>query len=161
MARPLRKPSGVRRALLRAPIWLYRARLGFLLDHRFLYLAHRGRRSGRRREVVLEVVEYNPAASVVYVVSGWGPTSDWFRNLQAGPALEVRFGTRRYPAPETQILTTPETLALLERYRAGHPRTWRQLAKIMGLAPDASGTEVERGAERLPAVRFTLVRPSH
>jgi hypothetical protein len=30
------------RKLLRAPIWLYRARLGFLLGHRFVYVAHRG-----------------------------------------------------------------------------------------------------------------------
>jgi hypothetical protein len=33
------------------PIWLYRARLGFLLGHRFVYVAHRGRVSGARREV--------------------------------------------------------------------------------------------------------------
>jgi deazaflavin-dependent oxidoreductase (nitroreductase family) len=145
--------------LLRAPIWVYRARLGFLLGHRFLYLAHRGRVSGRRRETVLEVVEYDRAAALAYVVSGWGPRSDWFRNLQVGQALEVRIATRHYQRPAHHILDPDETLELLTRYRRQRPRTWRQLAKIMGLSPDASGSELRRGAEQLPAVRFTLTQP--
>ncbi|HTM84573.1 MAG TPA: nitroreductase family deazaflavin-dependent oxidoreductase, partial [Mycobacterium sp.] len=39
---------------MRAPIWLYRARLGALLGSRLLMLEHRGRTSGARRYVVLE-----------------------------------------------------------------------------------------------------------
>jgi len=57
-----RKPTGLLRLLLRAPILLYRARAGWLLGHRFVYVAHRGRRTGARREVVVEVVCYLPAA---------------------------------------------------------------------------------------------------
>ena len=45
------------RALVRAPIWLYRARLGFVMGHRMLLLEHIGRKSGARRYAVLEVVE--------------------------------------------------------------------------------------------------------
>ena len=54
------QPTGLLKHLLRAPIWLYRAGLGPLLGHRFVYIAHRGRRTGARREVVLEVVGYTP-----------------------------------------------------------------------------------------------------
>jgi len=154
--RPLRKPTGWKRLLLRAPIWLYRLRLGLLLDHRFLYLDHRGRVSGRRRETVLEVVEYDRPGRAAYVVSGWGPRSDWFLNLKAGPALEVRLGCHRYPAPGVHLLTSPEALALLTRYREQRPRTWRQLAKVMGIEPGADGSELERAADGLPAVRFSL-----
>lgn len=45
------------RRLMRAPIWLYRARLGFLFGSRMLLLEHTGRRSGARRYVVLEVID--------------------------------------------------------------------------------------------------------
>lgn len=45
------QPRGALRLLLRTPIWLYRAELGWLAGHRLLYLAHRGRRTGARREV--------------------------------------------------------------------------------------------------------------
>ena len=37
------------RWLVRAPVWLYRARLGILVGDRLLMLEHLGRRSGRRR----------------------------------------------------------------------------------------------------------------
>lgn len=51
------------RAVLRAPLVLYRHRLGWLLGRRFVYLAHRDRASGRRRETVVEVVRYDPAVA--------------------------------------------------------------------------------------------------
>jgi hypothetical protein len=37
------------RGLVRAPIWLYRLRLGFLFGRRMLLLEHIGRKSGARR----------------------------------------------------------------------------------------------------------------
>jgi hypothetical protein len=44
------------RWLVRAPIWLYRARLGFVFRPQLLMLEHRGRKTGARRYVVLEIV---------------------------------------------------------------------------------------------------------
>ena len=46
------------RWLVRAPIWLYRAGLGFVFGSRFLLLQHRGRRTGQVRQVMLEVVDH-------------------------------------------------------------------------------------------------------
>ena len=54
LSRPARTRLG--RALVRAPIWLYRLGLGGLLGRRFLLLTYTGRKSGRPRQVVLEVV---------------------------------------------------------------------------------------------------------
>ncbi len=59
------------RWLVRAPIWLLHARLGFLMGSRLLMLEHIGRRSGRRRHVVLEVVD-RPAPGRYVVASGFG-----------------------------------------------------------------------------------------
>jgi len=44
------------RWFVRSPIWLYRARLGFVFGSRLLMLEHVGRTSGHRRYVVLEVI---------------------------------------------------------------------------------------------------------
>jgi hypothetical protein len=93
MALTDRRPSGLLRLLLRAPIWLYRARLGRLAGHRLLYLAHRGRRTGTRREVVVETVGYTPDVPEAVVVAAWGRNPDWYRNLQAAPAI----GAHRRP----------------------------------------------------------------
>ena len=78
-------PRGLMRLLVRLPVLLYRARLGWLLDRRFLLLTHRGRRTGRWRRTVLEVVHHDPAADTWFVASAWGERSQWFRNLRAHP----------------------------------------------------------------------------
>jgi hypothetical protein len=57
--------------LVRAPVGLYRARLGFLLGSRLLMLEHTGRKSGARRYVVLEVVGH-PRPRTYVVASGFG-----------------------------------------------------------------------------------------
>jgi hypothetical protein len=46
------------RTLMRAPIWIYRARLGFLFGSRMLMLEHIGRKTGLPRQVVLEVIDH-------------------------------------------------------------------------------------------------------
>ena len=148
-------PGGLSRWLFRAPILLYRARLGWLLGRRFVYVAHRGRRSGKRRETVLEVVRYDPDPLEIFVVSGWGSRSDWYRNLRTRPALEVRIGARRFPAPRQRFLDPDETVRLMLDYRRAHPRAWRRLAPILGLPwePD----QAEAAIRHVPAVAF---RPS-
>ncbi len=56
-----RPPHGLMRWLLRAPVWLYRLRLGGLLGDRFLMLTHIGRNSGQPHQSVLEVVGHDEA----------------------------------------------------------------------------------------------------
>ncbi|MDQ2884110.1 MAG: nitroreductase family deazaflavin-dependent oxidoreductase [Actinomycetota bacterium] len=38
----------------------------------------------------------DPAAGEVFVIAGLGPSCDWYRNLQANPAIEVVVGRRRF-----------------------------------------------------------------
>jgi deazaflavin-dependent oxidoreductase (nitroreductase family) len=69
--------------MLRLPIWLYRARLGGLLGRRFVLIHHTGRTSRLARQVVLEVVERERASGAVVVAAGFGPRTQWYRNLLA------------------------------------------------------------------------------
>jgi deazaflavin-dependent oxidoreductase (nitroreductase family) len=88
-------PSGWLRLALKAPRWLYRLHLGWLLGHRFLLLTHRGRRSGRVYSTVLEVVRYDPATDESVVVSGWGDRADWYNNIQKTTVLAIQTGRER------------------------------------------------------------------
>lgn len=127
-----RKPTGLLRALLRAPIWFYRNGWGWLFGHRLLYIVHIGRKSGRRREVVAEVVRHDPATPEVVVIAAWGRTPDWYRNLKAAPAAEVRISGRRWESPRHRFLDSAETLAVLEDYRRAHPHAWKRIAPLLG-----------------------------
>lgn len=80
------------RWLVRAPIWLYRARLGFVFGDRLLMLEHIGRISGQSRYVVLEVVDHPDDAFIV--AAGFGEGAQWLRNLEADPNAHISVGTR-------------------------------------------------------------------
>lgn len=69
MSRPPTSPF--LRRLARAPVALYRWRLGWLLGHQFILLVHVGRQRGLERRTVLEVVHYDPDTSEVVVMSGF------------------------------------------------------------------------------------------
>lgn len=149
-----RRPTGVVRLLMRAPIVLYRLGLGRVMGRRFVYLAHTGRVSGKRRDVVLETVRFDPRVPEVFVVAAWGRRADWLRNIEAGPALELRIGNRRWLRPEHRILSEVEMVALLEDYRRRHRRAWAALAPRLGLDPSAPDVGIAQAAQTFPAVAF-------
>ncbi|WP_020670357.1 nitroreductase family deazaflavin-dependent oxidoreductase [Amycolatopsis nigrescens] len=158
MALTDRKPTGLLKVLLRAPIWLYRAHLGRLLGHRLLYLAHQGRRTGARREVVVETVRYNPAVPEVVVIAAWGGDPDWYRNLKAAPALEVRLGGQHWPRPGHRFLDGTETLGVLRAYQRAHPHAWKRLAPALGFPADPADPRWPAVAEGVHAIAFTPAR---
>ncbi|RIK14372.1 MAG: nitroreductase family deazaflavin-dependent oxidoreductase, partial [Acidobacteria bacterium] len=83
-------------------------------------LEHRGRSSGLPRQVCLEVVD-RPASGTFRVVSGLGPRSQWFRNLQAEPRCRVSTGRRR-GATATEVRVPQEQVgAALADYAARNP----------------------------------------
>lgn len=133
------------RWLVRTPVWLYRARLGGLFGTRLLMLEHTGRRSGKRRYVVLEVIA-RPASDTYVVVSGFGERAQWFRNVRVTPHVRVVLGSHR-PAPAlARLLDYEQATAALDAYRDRHPGAWARFKAILentlGAPLDAPGTEL-------------------
>ena len=149
------KPTGALRLAFRLPIYLYRLDLGWLLAHRFLLLVHRGRKSGLLRETVLEVVHYNPATEESVVLSARGEKADWYRNVGATPALEVRTGGQRY-VPEQRFLAPEENHAVISDYGRRHPLAFRVFARVFGYP--LGGTEAAR-REVACSLRLVAFRP--
>ncbi|GDY31723.1 nitroreductase family deazaflavin-dependent oxidoreductase [Gandjariella thermophila] len=160
MALTDRKPTGLLRGLLRAPIWLYRARLGWVAGHRLLYIAHRGRRTGARREVVVEVVRYRREVPEVVVVAAWGKNPDWYRNLRVAPALEVRIGAQRWQRPHHRFLDDAETLRVLHTYQRAHPHAWKRIAPVLGFPRDLADPRWSEVVGSVRAIAFTPQRAS-
>src|SRR5690348_16419167 len=130
---PPPKPKGLLKLAFRLPRYLYRWHLGWVLGHRCLMITHRGRKTGRLRQTVLEVVSYNPSTQECIVMSGYGTQSDWYRNIQVYPAIEVQVGRQRYK-PQQRWLEAQETQARLEAYQRDHPLPFRELMHFMGYA---------------------------
>ena len=143
---------GALRWALRIPIWLYHAHLGRLLGHQFLLLTHQGRKSGQPRQTVLEVVRYDRATRTYVVASGWGVTSDWYRNIQQNPDVVVESGSGRLTARAT-ILPPAEAAVELRHYARRHPYRARELTRmITGEVAHSQPAEIARLADQIPLV---------
>jgi deazaflavin-dependent oxidoreductase (nitroreductase family) len=134
---------------------LYRARIGWVAGHRLVYIVHQGRRTGAHHEVVAEVVRYDRSVPEVVVVAAWGKSPDWYRNLTAAPAVELRIATRRWERPTHRFLDGPETLEVLRGYQRAHPRAWRRLAPLMGFPADTVDPNWPAVADATHAIAFT------
>jgi deazaflavin-dependent oxidoreductase (nitroreductase family) len=137
--------------LLRAPAWLYRHDLGWLLGQRALLLVHRGRNSGRVYTTVLEVVRYDPVTHESVVLAALGTRADWYRNILARPPIEVRTGRSRY-RPLVRELPSDEHFAVVDAYVRRLPFFARPLVRKLGF--DVAGTEAQRRAH---AARLLLI----
>ena len=150
VAHPPRRPRGPLRLAFRLPILLYRWHLGWLAGHRFLLLTHQGRKTGAIHDTMLEVLHYDPVTHESVVLSALGTRADWYRNIEANPALAVRTGRLRY-TPRYRVLTHAEVTAVAEEWERRHPWAARLSAPVLkrlgwftgdtgktrGLPPDA------------------------
>lgn len=154
-----RPPTGWRRLLLRSPVYLYRVGLGRLFGHRLLVITHRGRNSGRLYRTPLEVARYDPATQEAIVPSGWGRQADWYRNIQASPAIEVWLGGRRF-RPEQRFLSESEAAEVMAHYARRHPRGTRELTRwLLDHRYDNAHEAGEALATKVPLVGFRPASP--
>lgn len=143
------------RWFVRAPIWLYRARLGFLFGSRLLMLEHVGRTSGQRRHVVLEVIA-RPKASRYVVASGFGTRAQWYRNVSANPRVRIYLGGRRPALATATVLTDEQGAGALAAYAGTQPRAWRTLKPVF---ETTLGAEISEQATTLPLVALDRDAP--
>jgi deazaflavin-dependent oxidoreductase (nitroreductase family) len=82
-------PWTLNRVLFKTPLLWWRMGLRPLLWRRMIILATWGRKTRKPRYTMLS---YTLHAGKVYLISGWGDKSDWYRNLQADPHATVQLG---------------------------------------------------------------------
>ncbi|MEB3371148.1 nitroreductase family deazaflavin-dependent oxidoreductase [Saccharopolyspora mangrovi] len=143
------------RWLVRAPIWLFRARLGWVFGKRLLMLEHLGRKSRQPRYVVLELVDRT--ASGYVVAAGFGERTQWLRNLDAHPDAHVSIGARMRIPVTARRLAPAEAAETLQRYAARNPRAW---AKLRPVFERTLGTPITDTGTALPMIALTEKAPS-
>ncbi len=98
------------RLFYKLPLLLWRMGLGSYLSHparggsRMLVLTTRGRKSGLPRHTMVSAVDVDGQD---YIVSGWGPRSQWVKNVKNDPLVTVQVYQRTFSARIRRI-TDPE-----------------------------------------------------
>ena len=141
----------------RAPVPLYRWGLGRLFGKRLLLLAHTGRRTGLRRRTLLEVVEYRKEGPEVVVANGFGPDSDWVRNIQAKPDEEVTVGSQHFAASH-RFLDQEEAAAVIRGYEYRNrfiaPVVRAGFSWLLGWKYHSTDTDRHRLVSQIPLLAF-------
>lgn len=146
------------RRLARAPIWLFQRGWGGVFGGRLMMLEHIGRRTGKPRHVVLEVLDHTPGG--LLVASGYGPSSQWLANIRAEPRVKIWCGRMRARPGTAEILPPAPARERLESYRQKHRRAAAALGRTLNL-PDLthSGPLPPDVADRLPLVEIRYDQP--
>jgi deazaflavin-dependent oxidoreductase (nitroreductase family) len=149
----LRRPGLLLRWFFRAPVILYRVGLGGLMFGQLL-LTTVGRKSGRPRRAVVDVLNHDAATNTYYVVSAYGGGSNWYRNLEVNPAVRVQAGWRRFTACAVTLPPDEAEEVLLDFWRR-HRLYARTMLRLVGLK---AATE-EEAREAAGELRVVAVRP--
>ena len=148
--------SRMMRYFARAPIWFYRVGLGWVFGGRFLMLTHIGRVTGKKRNVVLEVVRNDVKEDTFFIASGWGEKSDWLLNIQKDPNVNVQYKCRSFPAAAERLSVEDTELEMLD-YGRRHPGALKQLARIMGFRIESTEAAYRELGRYIPIVRLRAV----
>jgi len=152
-----KKPTGILRAFFRAPLYLYRIRLGWLLGSRFLLLTHTGRKSGLPRQTVIEVVTHDKDTGAYYVAAAWRKKADWYLNILQTPRVRVQVGNRQFEAEANQT-SREEAQRVLWEYAQKHPFALRELSSMMlGERLEPTPETCARIAESVPLIALTPI----
>jgi len=141
------------RWIYRAPVVLYRMGLGGLMFGQVM-LTTVGRKSGRPRRAVVDVLKHDAASGTYYVVSAYGASSNWYRNLEANPEVRVQVGWRRFAARAIPLPEQEAEEIFLDFWRR-HRLYVRTMFRLIGLRV-ATEEEARAAAGELKVV---AIRP--
>lgn len=117
-------------------------------------LTHTGRKSGLLPRVVLEVVSHDDKTGAYFVAVGWREKADWFKNIQATPAVTITIELQTITA-SAQDISPSDSIRIYLGYAQRHPLAFRELSRLMTdttLRPTFNDCAIL--AESVPLVRL-------
>lgn len=147
------KPGRFALSFMRMPLRAYRHDAGAMFGRTFLEFTHIGRKTGQPHDAVAMVLRYDHASREAVICAAWGPTSDWYRNLEAGPATTARLGRETF-TPMHRFLTDEEAFDALTQFRQAHPLRLRLITRILGWGDLDEAERVREFVHQHPFVAF-------
>lgn len=134
------------------PITAYRIGLGPLIGRVVLLLTTTGRKTGLARVTPLQ---YELIDGIYHVGAVFGTKTDWVRNIQADPGVQVRVKNLVFTGT-AEVFTDPEELADFIKYRMEkHPRMIGMIMRMDGFSANPTREDLVEYCANLALVRIT------
>lgn len=150
-------PRGVMRELYRLPIHLFHWHMGWLMTDRFLMITHIGRKSGLKRQAVIEVLQHDRASDTWYLLAGFGEKTDWLRNIEHTPQIVITVGRRQFDARAERV-SPEEAEEIILNYARRNPLAIKVLPRLMGYQLDGSDEDFRALAHSGIVVAFHPIK---
>jgi len=153
--RNVQPPCGIGRWFYRSPIPFYNLGLGWMMGQHFVCITHLGRKSGQKRQTVLEVIRHDKAARIYYVVSAYGEKSAWFQNIQIHPDVIIQVGSKKMQAAAVR-LSKPEAEREILDYYHRNPKLLQTLVHVVGYKLENTEEDARALIDFIPIVALKV-----
>ena len=102
-------------------------------DEDFGYVTTTGRRSGKPHQIE---IWFGADGETIYLLSGGGDRSDWFKNLKADPSVTVRIGDGEWRG-RARVVEDSDEDARARRLLAAKYQGWKEGKPMSGWATTA------------------------
>jgi deazaflavin-dependent oxidoreductase (nitroreductase family) len=132
------------RWFFRTPMPFYRYFPGFerIYGSQWILLTTKGRRTGKPRPVLLDLVGHDHSTNRYYVQPGWGRECQWVRNIEADPFVEAQIGRKHFRARVIDV-SGPEGGAYVHAFARKHPIETAFVSWLIPGMAAPKGTEAE------------------
>jgi deazaflavin-dependent oxidoreductase (nitroreductase family) len=130
-----KKPGRLLKFFFKVPVWIHKMGFGGwerLVGAQWMLITTIGRKTGKPRDVMVDVMDYDKATDTYYVEAAYGARADWYRNMQSNPVFEAKVGRRKFKA-RAGALTTDGAGELLVRFYRSKPAYTRSVMAMAGM----------------------------
>lgn len=130
-----KRPTPLQKYFFKIPLFMHK--LGFggwerLIGAQWMLIATTGRKTGKRRETLVDMMDYNPTTDTYYIEAAYGSHADWFKNIQANPLFNAQVGRRKFIA-QAEILNEGDTGEILVQFFRRKPAYTRSVMAMVGM----------------------------
>ncbi|MBI3161112.1 MAG: nitroreductase family deazaflavin-dependent oxidoreductase [Chloroflexi bacterium] len=131
----LKPPSLLLKFLFKMPVYFHK--MGFagwerIVGAQWMLITTRGRKTGKRRETMVDVMEYDKITDTYYIEVAYGSRADWFKNIQNTPVFEAQVGRRKFHA-RAAMLSSENTADMLVQFYRRKPAYTRSVMAMVGM----------------------------
>jgi deazaflavin-dependent oxidoreductase (nitroreductase family) len=130
-----KRPGPFLKFFFKFPVWLHKIGFGGwerMIGAQWMLITTIGRKSGKRRETMVDVMDYDQGTDTYYIEVAYGNKSDWYRNIQANPIFEAKVGRCKFRACATE-LSSEITGEMLVKFYREKPAYTRSVMMMVGM----------------------------
>jgi deazaflavin-dependent oxidoreductase (nitroreductase family) len=130
-----KRPNSLQKFFFKVPVWVHQMGLGGwerLIGAEWMLITTVGRKSGKPRDTMVDVMDYDKASDTYYVEVAYGSRADWYRNIQANPLFEARVGRRKFQAHAATLANADAGEMMVQFFRR-KPAYTRTVMAMVGM----------------------------